>query len=141
MWPVSHTPFASADSLVTRARLGVISHKAKIAAFQCVANLGRLSEAISSLQELQILHDNMFGRQHKYYGQTLVALARAQHLSGNARAARCLYDKVSFQLFKRSPHLDSRGSLVSGRASVVAAHGPSTSPCHRCQCCLCVCSD
>jgi hypothetical protein len=88
---------------VTRARLGLISHKAKIAAFQCLANLGRLSEAISSLQELQVLHDNMFGRKHKYYGQTLVALARAQHLSGNARAARCLYDKVSFSFLNALP--------------------------------------
>jgi hypothetical protein len=87
---------AAADNLLTRARLCIITHKAKLASFQCFANLSRLSEAIASLQELQSLHDNTFGRQHKYYGQTLVALARAQHLSGNARAARCLYDKVRF---------------------------------------------
>lgn len=79
---------------MARARLDIIMHKAKIAVFQCFAILNRLSEAIASLQELQGVHDSMFGRQHKYYGHTLVALARAQHLSGNARAARCLYDKV-----------------------------------------------
>jgi hypothetical protein len=59
-----------------------------------LATLNRLPEAVASLQQLQIAHDRVFGRQHKYYGLTLIALARAQHLSGNARAARCLYDKV-----------------------------------------------
>jgi hypothetical protein len=85
---------AAVTDLVTRARLDIIMHKAKIAVLQCFAILNRLSEAIASLQELQSGHDSMFGRQHKYYGQTLVALARAQHLAGNVRSARCLFDKV-----------------------------------------------
>ena len=102
-------------------------HKAKIASFQCFANLGRLSEAVSSLQELQGVHDNIYGRQHKYYGRTLLALARAQHLSGNARAARCLYDKVL--LFFLASALESYVgfSLKTGSPADVSTAWPSAS--------------